>query len=95
LDEQLAAMDENERIARSLSDKCGCHNRLAESGRRCEHAMVMRRQCLQCGDLSAVQRSPKSRPVWQSIVNRTEVIYHDLSALSSDQLNGFLKTPPR
>ena len=43
LAEQLPTMDEHERIQAPLSnERCG-HNRLAEGGRRREHAIVMRR----------------------------------------------------
>ena len=54
LGEQLTTMDKNERIAPSLRNERGSHNRLAESRRRCEHAVVMRQEGVECPDLWAV-----------------------------------------
>ena len=51
LDEQLATMDENERIARPSSNQRGGHNRLAEGGRGRQHTVIMRRERVERFDL--------------------------------------------
>ena len=48
LGEQLAAMDKNERVARSSSDECGGHDGFAEGGCGRQHASIVRRQRLEC-----------------------------------------------
>ena len=52
-------MDKNKRIASALRNKGRGHHRLAEGGRRREHAMVMRKEGLECLDLRLVQRPLK------------------------------------
>ena len=52
-------MDENERIASALRNKRGGHHRLAEGGRRREHAMVMRKKASNALTCGLVQRPLK------------------------------------
>ena len=94
LGEQLATMDENERIAPPLRNQRGSHNRLAEGGRRRKHAMVMRHEGVECLDLRAVQRPLESHPARKRVADHAEVVQLNVGALASDQLNGFVEAPP-
>ena len=91
--EQLPTVDENERIPPPLSnERCG-HNRLTEGGGRREHAIVMRRQGVECLDLRAVQRSLELHPARKLFADRSLIVQLNLGALTADQLNSFVKTP--
>jgi hypothetical protein len=95
LAEQLSTMDENKRIPAPLSNERGCHNRLAESGGRREHAIVMRRQGVECFDLRVVQRSLELHSARKLVADCSLIVQLNLGALTADQLDGFVKTPSR
>ena len=95
LAEQLSTMDENKRIPAPLSNERGCHNRLAEGGGRREHAIVMRRQGVECFDLRVVQRSLELHSARKLVADCSLIVQLNLCTLTADQLDGFVKTPSR
>src|SRR6266851_264225 len=88
---QLATMDENERIAPTLCNEGGSHNRLAEGRRRREHAMVMRQEGVECLYLWGVQHPLESHPARKRIADHPQIVHRNVGALASDQLNGFIE----
>ena len=87
-------MDKNERIAPALRDKRGGHDRLAEGGRRREHAMVMRTKRFERLDLRLVQRAlkPHSAASGSPIIRRS--FTSTSRTLAADQLNSFVEASP-
>ena len=84
-------MDKNERIASAARNKGRGHHRLAEGGRRREHAMLMRKKGLERLDLRLVQRPLKPYLARKRIADHPQIIQLNLGALASDQLNSFVE----
>ena len=84
-------MDKNERIASALRNQGRGHHRLAEGGRRREHAMLMRKKGLERLDLRLVQRPLKPYSARKWIADHPQIIQLNLGALASDQLNSFIE----
>jgi hypothetical protein len=62
---------------------------------RREHAIVMRRQGVECFDLRAVQRSLELHSARKLVADCSLIVQLNLGALTADQLDGFVKTPSR
>ena len=94
LREQLATMDENERIARPLGNERGGDDRLAERRRRRQYAMVVRRERVERFDLRAAQRALETYPGRKRAAREAMVFQHNFRAVSPDQLDSFVEATP-
>src|SRR6185437_10511519 len=88
-------MDKNERITSAFRNEGHGHHRLAESGRRREHAILMRKKSLKRLDLRLVQRPLKPYAAGKRIADHPQIIQLNLSALASNQLNSFVEASAR
>ena len=85
-------MNENQCITRPHRDERGCYDRLAESGRRRQYTMVVRRERIECFNLWIVQYTLKANSSRERVSRPTMVQSLDFGAMDPDQLDHLIET---